>query len=36
MDKPDYAERAVTEEIVNALIHRSYSLPGSEIHIVKK
>ena len=33
IDKPDYAERAITEVIVNALIHRSYLLPGSEIHI---
>lgn len=33
IDKPDYAERAITEAIVNALIHCSYLLPGSEIHI---
>lgn len=33
VDKPDYAERAVTEAIVNALIHRDYLVMGSEIHI---
>lgn len=33
IDKPDYAERAVTEALVNALIHRDYNILGSEIHI---
>lgn len=33
VDKPDYAERAVMEAIVNALIHRDYYVSGSEIHI---
>ena len=33
IDKPDYAERAVTEVLVNALIHRDYLIQGSEIHI---
>lgn len=33
VDKPDYADRAVTEALVNALIHRDYIVPGSEIHI---
>lgn len=33
IDKPDYADRAITEAIVNALIHRSYMQQGSEIHI---
>jgi ATP-dependent DNA helicase RecG len=33
IDKPDYAERAVTEALVNALIHRDYLMMGSEIHI---
>ncbi len=29
----DYTERAVMEGIVNALIHRSYTGLGSEVHI---
>ena len=33
VDKPDYADRAVTEALVNALIHRDYLVMGSEIHI---
>lgn len=33
VDKPDYAERAVTEAMVNALIHRQYTQQGTEIHI---
>ena len=33
IDKPDYAERAVMEALVNALIHRDYLIMGSEIHI---
>ena len=30
---PDYPERAVTEALVNALIHRDYTIYGSEIHV---
>ena len=33
IESPDYAERAVTEALVNALIHRDYILRGAEIHI---
>ena len=33
IDQPDYSERAVTEAIVNALIHRMYTFQGSEIHV---
>ncbi len=30
---PDYPERAITETIANAIIHRDYMQMGSEIHI---
>ncbi len=30
---PDYPERAVTEVIANAIIHRDYMVMGSEVHI---
>lgn len=33
IELPDYPERAVQEVIVNAIIHRDYTLTGSEIHI---
>ena len=33
IDKPDYAERAITEALVNALIHRDYLVMGSEVHV---
>ena len=33
IDKPDYAERAVLEVIVNALIHRDWLIQGAEVHI---
>lgn len=32
-NKPDYAERAVLEAIVNHLIHRDYTVMGSEVHM---
>ncbi|MCD7785571.1 MAG: putative DNA binding domain-containing protein [Oscillospiraceae bacterium] len=33
IEMPEYPERAVLECIVNALIHRDYSILGSEVHI---
>jgi len=33
VEYPEYPERAVQEAIVNALIHRDYSVIGSEVHI---
>lgn len=32
-NKPEYAERAVLEAMVNALIHRDYTVMGSEVHL---
>ena len=32
-NSPDYAERAIFEVIVNHLIHRDYTVMGSEVHI---
>jgi ATP-dependent DNA helicase RecG len=33
VNKPDYADRAVFEVLANALMHRDYSVIGSEVHI---
>jgi ATP-dependent DNA helicase RecG len=33
IDKPDYAERAIVESLVNSLIHRDYIIMGAEVHI---
>jgi ATP-dependent DNA helicase RecG len=33
IDKPGYAERAVLEAVVNALIHRDWLMQGAEVHI---
>ena len=30
---PEYPERAVTEALVNAFIHRDYTIYGSEVHV---
>ena len=32
-NKPEYAERAVLEALVNAMIHRDYTVMGSEVHL---
>lgn len=32
-NKPEYAERAVLETMVNHLIHRDYTVMGSEVHL---
>ena len=32
-NKPEYAERAILETIVNHLIHRDYTVMGSEVHL---
>ena len=33
IDKPDYADRAVFEALANALMHRDYTVIGSEVHV---
>ena len=33
IEYPEYPERAVQEALVNALIHRDYSVIGSEVHL---
>lgn len=33
IEYPDYPERAVQEALVNALVHRDYTIRGSEIHL---
>ena len=33
VELPDYPERAVTEALVNAIIHRDYMILGSEVHV---
>ena len=33
IEYPEYPERAVQEGLVNALIHRDYSVIGSEVHV---
>ncbi|MCL2079078.1 MAG: putative DNA binding domain-containing protein [Oscillospiraceae bacterium] len=33
VNKPDYADRAVFEILANAIMHRSYDIVGSEVHV---
>lgn len=33
VNKPDYADRAVFEALANALMHRDYTVVGSEVHV---
>jgi len=33
IEKPDYADRAVFEILANALMHRDYTVIGSEVHV---
>ena len=33
VEYPEYPERAVQEALVNAIIHRDYSVVGSEVHV---
>ena len=33
INKPDYADRAVFEALANALMHRDYTVIGSEVHV---
>lgn len=33
VNKPDYADRAVFESLANALMHRDYTVIGSEVHV---
>jgi ATP-dependent DNA helicase RecG len=33
ISKPDYADRAVFEALANALMHRDYTVIGSEVHV---
>lgn len=32
-NKPEYAERATLETIINHLIHRNYTVMGDEVHL---
>lgn len=33
LEYPEYPKRAVREALVNVLIHRDYSIIGSEVHV---